>query len=338
MSDMTLREHYRAVMHFEPGVRTLLWEFGYWTTTLEAWYLQGLPRSPNSLPAGLAAGDSVFAEALPYPTDQPGVVRYRDFDVHKQLGFDEGTARVPLNWRLSPSFQEVVLEEDETTRVMYNHDGVKLQARKDKGSPPLYLEWPIRDRASWEKLKEERFGADIMSRFPERWEAVSASYGERDFPLGLVTDGLFSSPRELMGFEGLLMMYYDDPQLMHDINNHLTTTWLAMYEEVVSKVEIDFVYIWEDMSYKNGPMLSPKMFDEFFVPYYQRLTGFLRAHGVDVIFVDTDGDFRQLIPGFLQGGVSGIYPVEVQAEIDVIDPSVAPNKELCRSILLREAP
>lgn len=103
-------------------------------------------------------------------------------------------------------------------------------------------------------------------------------------------------------------------------------------------VEIDFVYIWEDMSYKNGPMLSPKMFDEFFVPYYQRLTGFLRAHGVDVFFLDKDGDFRQLIPGFLQGGVSGIYPVEVQAEIDVIDPSVAPNKELCRSILLREAP
>ena len=28
MSDMTLREHHHAVMHFEPGLRTLLWEFG----------------------------------------------------------------------------------------------------------------------------------------------------------------------------------------------------------------------------------------------------------------------------------------------------------------------
>jgi len=36
-----------------------------------------------------------------------------------------------------------------------------------------------------------------------------------------------------------------------------------------------------------------------------------------VIFVDTDGDCRQLIPLFLEGGVTGLYPFEVQAEMDV---------------------
>jgi uroporphyrinogen decarboxylase len=42
-----------------------------------------------------------------------------------------------------------------------------------------------------------------------------------------------------------------------------------------------------------------------------------RDHGVRVILVDTDGDCRQLIQPFLDGGVTGIYPFEVQAGMDV---------------------
>jgi uroporphyrinogen decarboxylase len=61
------------------------------------------------------------------------------------------------------------------------------------------------------------------------------------------------------------------------------------------------------------------MFEEFVVPYYRRLTGFLKEHGVKTIVVDTDGDCWKLIPGFLQGGVTGMYPFEVQAGMDVVE-------------------
>jgi uroporphyrinogen decarboxylase len=76
--------------------------------------------------------------------------------------------------------------------------------------------------------------------------------------------------------------------------------------------------MWEDMSFKNGPLMSPAMFEEFIVPAYQRITGFLHAHGIDVICVDTDGDCTKLIPGFIQAGVTGLYPFEVQAGMDVV--------------------
>jgi uroporphyrinogen decarboxylase len=132
-------------------------------------------------------------------------------------------------------------------------------------------------------------------------------------------DGFFSTPRELLGVENQLMMYYDDPLLMHDINERLCNVWLAMIEEVVSKVELDFVCVWEDMAFKNGPLLSPRLFAEFIVPYYQRLTGFLKARGVDTVFVDCDGDCWLLIPGFLEGGVTGLFPFEVQAGMDIVE-------------------
>jgi uroporphyrinogen decarboxylase len=314
---MNARERFLAVMRFEPGVRTLLWEFGYWTATVERWYGEGLPRSPFSPPPGFPAGSGVFGDALPFP-HMPSLVRYRDIDVHTLLGFDDGTVRIPLNWRLSPPFKEVILEEDETTQVMINADGVMVRASKNSDTIPQYLAWPVQDRTTWEKIKEERFSLQIQARFPQRWEAVAPSYGQRDFPLGLVMDGFFSTPRELLGVENQLMMYYDDPGLMHDINEHLVGIWLSLIEEVVAKVDLDFVYVWEDMAFKNGPLISPHLFNEFIVPYYRRLTGALKAHGIDIIVVDTDGDCWKLLPGFVEGGVTGLYPFEVQAGMDVV--------------------
>ncbi len=318
MSEMTARERYHAVMRREPGIRTLLWEFAYWSETIDRWYQEGLPRSSYAPPPGGAAGSPVFGEGLVFAS-RIDSVGYRDLDVHSTLGFDTGSVGLPLNWRHCPLFTETVLEEDDQTKLMVNDSGVTVRIRKSHDSIPQELDWPVRDRAGWEQIKAERFGPDIKARFPDRWDVVAGTYDGRDFPLGLIMDGFFSCPRELMGLTRQLMMYYDDPQLMHDINSHLASVWLAMLEEVTSKVQLDFVYIWEDMSFKNGPMLSPRLFEEFIVPYYRRVTGFLRERDVSLIFVDTDGDCRLLIPGFLRAGVAGLYPFEVQAGMDIVE-------------------
>jgi uroporphyrinogen decarboxylase len=318
MKSMTVQERYRAYMHHQPGVRTPLWEFGYWTATLEQWYLDGLVRTPYSPPLGLPPGNGVFGEALPFP-HMPGTFRYRDVDVHRRLGFDDGTVRVPLNWRCYPMYSERVLEEDETTRVLINADGAMVRMRKANDSIPQYLSWPVHDRASWEQVKAERFGPNILARFPDRWHTIAPAFRKRDYPLGVVMDGFFAAPRELMGVEHQLTMYYDDPGLMHDINNHLCNLWLAELEELFTTVDLDFCFVWEDMSFKNGPLVSPRMFNEFMVPYYKRLTGYIRAHGVDIIMVDTDGMCSPLIPGFIEGGVAGLYPFEVQAGMDIVE-------------------
>jgi len=319
MTDMTVRDRFHAVMRSEPGVRTLLWEFGYWTEAIDQWYRQGLRRGPYAPPPGiLMPGQMVHGDAFPYPY-RLFSVNYRDFDAHQAVGLDPGVIGVPLNWRHSPPFVEVLLGEEETTRMLINKEGITIRERKARDSIPQHLDWPVCDRATWEKVKEERFGLNVTARFPNGWEALSGTYRDLDCPVGIVMDGFFSMPRELMGLVRQLTMYHDDPKLMHDINERLVTVWLAVLEELVSKVKLDFVYCWEDMSFKNGPLLSPRMFNEFQVPYYSRVTGFLRAHGVDIVFVDTDGDCRQLIPGFLKAGVRGLYPFEVQAGMDIVE-------------------
>ncbi len=90
-----------------------------------------------------------------------------------------------------------------------------------------------------------------------------------------------------------------------------------MAEIILKDVTPDAYVLWEDMCYKNGPLISPGMFRSFMLPRYKQLTGYIRSKGVGHIFLDSDGDCRALIPLWLEGGVTGIVPCEVQAGMDV---------------------
>ncbi len=319
MPDLNTRERFLAVMNFEPDVRTLYWEFGYWVGAVERWYREGLPRSAFSPRPGLPPGNLIMAECLPYPSTY-SKVSCRDYDVNRVLGFDSGSVRIPINWRACPKFEEIILEEDETTRLVIDMDGMKMRVMKAGDSMPQFIDAPVHNRNSWEAFREERFNLDNLSdRFPGCWPEVGPTYRQRDYPLGLAMDGFFMLPRELMCVETQLMMYYRDPQLMHDIALQMQQIYLAVLEEIFSRTDLDFVTVMEDMSYKNGPLISPRMFREFIAPHYRVLTEFLKARGVKVITVDTDGDCWLLIPELLDTGVTGMYPFEVNAGMDIVE-------------------
>jgi uroporphyrinogen decarboxylase len=100
--------------------------------------------------------------------------------------------------------------------------------------------------------------------------------------------------------------------------DYLGDFYVALYDAVLQQVTVDACFIWEDMCYKNGPLISPEMFRIFMLPHYEKLTTALRDHGVAVIMVDCDGDARKLIPSWMEGGVNMLLPCEVNAGMDVV--------------------
>jgi uroporphyrinogen decarboxylase len=113
-------------------------------------------------------------------------------------------------------------------------------------------------------------------------------------------------------------MYYDDPRLIHDIQKTFTELWINIYTEILSEISVDCFFIWEDVSAGSGSMISPSLIREFMLPYYERLTDFLKARGIDLIIVDTDGDCFDLITLFLQGGINALMPIEVSCGMDLL--------------------
>jgi hypothetical protein len=322
-------------------VGSLKWEYAYWGATLNRWYGEGLPReryvktvdrvtTPTSslyltayernrdtirrgtLPEGLA----VFGGGVYWPTQ--GLPK--DGDVELAFGLDEGVELIDVNQLFHPLFDVEVLEEDDEFFKYVDIDGIRRIYQKRESTLPTAVEWIVRDEKSWARVKEERLDPKTLAgRFPLDWKEKVRAYRNRSFPLALggYPHGLFGTPAHIMGYEKLFYAYYDSPGLLHDILATFTELWIDLWTEVLAQVSVDMVHIFEDVSMGTGSMVSPSVFREFMLPYYRRICDFLRANRVDIILVDTDGNCSELIPLFLESGVTGLYPMEAVGGLDV---------------------
>lgn len=315
---MNLRERFNAVMDFKPVDRTILWEWGYWGGTIERWYAEGLPRV-HGLREPVTYGGTVAGPGAAWGS---GVLNVQQaYDVSEACQLDPPRQTIPLENFIYPPFEERILEEDNERQVVVDSMGVTLRKRKDDASLPEYLAWPVSNRDDWERLKAERFQVRIQERLPANWAELVEQYRQRDYPLAIASGycGFFGSLRALMGEVALFYAYYDQPELIHDMLDFLTDFWIEIYGYVLRDVQPDSAEFWEDMAYKNGPLISPALFREFMLPRYKRLIGFLRENGVRHFCVDTDGNCWSLIPLFLECGMTGMLPFEVQAGMDIVE-------------------
>jgi uroporphyrinogen decarboxylase len=330
---MTDKERFHAIMSFEPSDRLLYWEQGFWGGTVERWYREGMPKV-HGIEGNPAYGDTVRGPATPV---EPGDVICPD--ILEAAGLDKPSLKVPVNLLFCPPFEEEVLEEEGDWLIVRDEYGIVKRITSGRDSIPNFISWPVSTREDLERLVEERLNPDTPERFPPDWADQVKRLKEYDGVIGLGSYpcGFFGTPRYLMGEIMLMMGFLDNPDLVRATINHLAELWAALYDRVLSEIEVDCIHIWEDMSYKNGPLISPEMFKEFMVPAYRKVTSVARSHGVKTIFVDTDGDCLKLIPHFMDGGVTGLYPFEVQAGMDVVEVRKAfPKLQILGGINKRE--
>jgi len=287
-SGLTLRERFRRTMHFEEVDRIPNFEFGYWAETLPAWHAQGLPESVDC-----------EAEAYAY------------FAI-------EDWARAPVNLGLCPELEEEVVEEGEDYLIWRDVDGaLRKEVRYGIRSIPHYLEYAVKDRGDWEELKK-RLDPAARGRLPDNWPELVTEYAERDYPLYVDIGSMLGKPRNWIGFENISLMVYDDPGLIDEMIETVCNVVCETLGPVLEEVSFDAAMGWEDICFKNGPIISPKMFERFVVPRYKRIAALVLSHGVDVIGTDCDGDITLLLDQFLDSGYNCAFPIEVAAGSDPV--------------------
>jgi len=293
---MNNRERFLAAMDFRQTDRPCHLEYGFWNETYARWRKEGLP-------ADVVLPDLFF--------QSPSNDLFGYFDVAK-------IAYVVVEQYYIPAFPEETLSLTSDERLFRNSRGVLLRERLSNVSMPQFLEYPIKNREDYETHRE-RLTSSPEKRYRADWaEQMRLISGQDRDIVATHMDGFFGYPRELLGVENLLTMFYDDPALMHTIIDDHLELLLVLYEPVIRDLRPDFAFIWEDMCYKNGPLISPRTFREFMLPAYQALTRFLKQMGVKNIIVDSDGSVDKLIPLWLEGGVTGLLPFEVKAGGEVL--------------------
>jgi uroporphyrinogen decarboxylase len=237
------------------------------------------------------------------------------------LGYDRSFASPRFAQGIFPAFEKVVLSQDDHFTVWRDERGITRRDRRDGGSMPEFLDYPVKSDDDWEKLKSQRLDPRTRGRFSEDWPGFRRRLGEtgQAVQVGAFPFGVFGTPRDLLGVEELLIAFYDRPALVQDMMDHLSGLWIALFEQVASEVQIDHIHIWEDMSGRGGSLISPDMVRRFMMPCYDRIAHFAREARVRLISVDTDGDCSQLVPVMMDHGVNVFFPFEVQAGNDILE-------------------
>jgi uroporphyrinogen decarboxylase len=310
---MTSRERFHACMNYAAVDRVPNHEVGTWMQTKRRWRDEGL-----------AVDDLHWDWFVGEPRWDLDPREYAD------VRFD-----------MVPAYEEKVLSRDGDTEVIQRANGVVSRAlvagaaEGMRASMDEYLSFPVATREDFVALKH-RYRPSSPSRYPIYWEQFHLpGWQAREHVLVLgrncSTLGFYWRAREWMGTENLSYAWYDQPELMHEMMEFVADFTIETARPLLERgVKPDYVFINEDMSMKNGPLLSPDTYRTFILPHMKRLVAFLRAAGVPWVMVDTDGNCELLIPLLLEAGVDGIWPLERASDMD----PVAIRRKFGRSLRL----
>ncbi len=289
---MTVREKFKAKALRSRGGLPRFKAGGFWDETIERWHHEGLPQSTS-----------------------PWEYFYLDqFMDNGPAGISYHTERIitPPYW---PAFEERTIEETDEYVVRVQDDGIIAKRLKHRTSMPQFIQYPVQGEKAWEEVK-----ARLDPNEPERYyglEEVAAQVRGRVTILRFGICGAYGTLRNFFGPENLCYALYDNPALIRRILKHWVSFSCGLADHFCAAIDFDYVFLWEDMAYKTGPLVSPAHFRQIIFPCYREVIEHLRVrHGFRLFTVDSDGNNWDLLPLFVEAGVNLFTPLEINASME----------------------
>jgi uroporphyrinogen decarboxylase len=170
----------------------------------------------------------------------------------------------------------------------------------------------LKGRKEWEELflpklkySKERVESLLSSDEPKSIEGMQN-------PRGLHCGSLYGVIRNIIGVTELAYLYADDEDLYFEIIDTKADLCYMVTKTVLEHgYEFDYGHFWEDICFKNGPLIQPKLYYDRIGPHYKRITNLLNKYGIKFVSLDCDGYIDHLVPTWLENGVNVMFPLEV---------------------------
>ena len=274
-------------------------EFGYWPQTIRRWLREGMPVELT-------------------PKEQNDAFSKK---VGRFLGFDEPESQILwLNTSMFPPFEEKILEKREHSTIVRDSIGCTAERfthDQEESSIPHFIDFPIKTPQDWAEMKK-RYQIDDPKRQMEEKDLAAArqAVAEGKF-IDLWCPGPYGMLRWWMGFENLSIAFYEYPEMIHDMVDHMTEMCVQLIRKIPLDIPLDHAGYWEDMASKNGPFVSPKMFREFLQPQYHRIHEEIKNRSCVLGIVDCDGNPHDIVANWLEEGVNIMFPIEQTESLDM---------------------
>jgi len=303
---MTSRERVLAALNHEESDRVPIQD-SPWVASIERWHKEGMPVDVN--PA-----------------------EYFDYEI---VSFGADT---------SPQFPVEVVKETDKYIIHTTSFGGLRRDHKDYSTTPEIVDYPCKTREDWERIKERLTPSEDRVDWTGEWLVGTAEddrglesvleTGRREWRRGLPgcqvarEQGRFICYSAAVGYDkiqsyvasqNLLIAIATEPDWVRDMYETDADLAIGMYEVMKEGgFEFDGAFVLCDLGYRNGLLFSPRHFDEQLRPTFQRLFDYFRAEGLPII-LHSCGCVRELIPRFIQDGLTCLQPLETKAGMDLIE-------------------
>jgi len=252
-----------------------------WSETLERWYSEGLPR---------------------------------DVNIHEFLGTKPHWTGFGGHLNLMPAFAEEVLEETDEYRILRQTDGVVCQDWKHKSCIPHFIDFTLKTADNWPEYKK-RLQPD-PARIPADLDQHIRNADASGLPISVGTASMMGWIRNWMGVENMSYLMYDDPDCYADMVNTLADLTCWVLDQVLPRAKAlgvtpDMGFGWEDICGRQGPLVSPMVFERCVAQGYRKMRNKLEEYGIKLMGIDTDGHVGPMLKNWLDAGVNIQFPIEV---------------------------
>ena len=294
-----------AVLNYENYDKMPIVHFGYWDKLLWKWHEEGHITEEEA--RGYGDGNQI------------------DKQIADKLGFDFcWTCQGGGHNGLMPGFEYKILEKKPDGLMIHqNGNGLIEQVKPGVNSIPATIGTLLTGREAWEELYKPRLQpSDKRYGSPENLAGLQVYFdGLTDRPAGVHAGSLYGYVRDMLGVEGISYLAADDEDLYIEI---IDAVGKICYENIKAILEAgvkpDFLHFWEDICFKNGPLVNPAAFKKYVGPHYKKITDMGLKHGVKIVSLDCDGWIDKLVPIWLENGVNTMFPIEVGTWNASIEP------------------
>jgi len=131
------------------------------------------------------------------------------------------------------------------------------------------------------------------------------------FLCGSHRDPLWEKAHMLVGMEEMMRLFYEEPDLARKILGHIMDFQLGIAEHYL-QAGVEIIFMVEDLGTQRGPLLGPRIVNEFFVPEYERLLKMYRERNV-LIWWHSCGNVDAILDMLMDLDVVILNPVQATA-------------------------
>lgn len=120
---------------------------------------------------------------------------------------------------------------------------------------------------------------------------------------------IFELGRASFGVEDLCIAFYESPSELKKLFSFAGEYASRMIKFLLNNFEADFILLADDIAFKTSLFISPKLFQEFILPQYKKISETVKKFGIPLAY-HSDGNILAIYDDLIETGINAIHPHE----------------------------